>query len=86
MKGAIALAVVAGLLFAAVPVLANERGHVEGLKLGEEEAGLFMGADTGARNTDIASRHMDDLNYIWPDVRDVRATEVEVTAEPDARK
>jgi len=86
MKGVIALVVVAGLLLTGVPVLATEMGHVEGLKLADEPAGLYLGADTGARDTDIASRHMDDLNYIWPDVRDARATEIEVTPEPEVRK
>jgi hypothetical protein len=84
MKGVIALVVVAGLLLTGVPVLATELGHVEGLKLADEPAGLYLGGDSDARHTDIASRNMDDINYIWPDVRDTRA--VEATTEPEVRK
>lgn len=70
MKG-IVLAVIAGLILYGAPVLAQELGGVEGLRLNEEEAGSYLpGGNPGSR--EVERRIMDDLNYIGLDVHGLR--------------
>ncbi len=84
MKGVIALAL-AGLILYGVPALAVEAG-VEGLRLNEDEGGLYLGVHRGASRADAVLDFMNDLNYIWPDVRDTRAIEVETSPEPELER
>lgn len=80
---AIIVAVIAGLILYGAPVLAQELGGVEGLRLDEQDPGSYLpGGNPGGR--EVERRNMDDLNYIWPDVHDLRPAEVE-QSEPEAK-
>lgn len=81
MKGIIALAL-AGLILYGVPALAVDAG-VEGLRLNEDEGGLYLGPHSARPSVADEPDYLNDLNYIWPDVMDRGVEAVETSPEPE---
>jgi hypothetical protein len=82
MKGVIALAL-AGLILYGAPALAVDAGGVEGLRLNEDEGGLYLGPHSARPSVADEPDYMNDLNYIWPDVRDGAVEAIETSPEPE---
>jgi hypothetical protein len=81
MKGIIALAL-AGLILYGVPALAVDAG-VEGLRLNEDDGGLYLGPHSAPPSFADEPDYLNDLNYIWPDVMDRGVGTIETSPEPE---